>query len=97
MVILLGLGALAVIGLLAWGGRDSNTVREIWLINGARYALAFRTNSPGWDSSLFPGFCEFSSPVVNPGDGYYEVQFTAQWCTVNTLWQVPENIAVSQV
>jgi hypothetical protein len=90
--LLLGAALLAGLGFLVWKDKHGRTIR---LVNGRRYAVAFRTNAPGFDVSMFPGFCEFSQPVLLQSQNYYEVQFTAQWCAANTDWDVPEGIAVS--
>lgn len=88
-----GLGLLAVAGVALAASKDEESKREIWLINGQRYAIAYRVQGPGFDVSMFPGFCNFSALT----DLGAEVQFTADWCAANTLWQVPDSVAIGEV
>ena len=91
------------LGLFLWANAHEETKRRMWLINGIRYAIAARMTGPGWDASMFPGFCNFSEPVMtgqgetSAGVRWVEVQFTANWCQANLQWDVPENISISEV
>lgn len=99
------IGGLAV-GLFFWASAamadESN--RQIWLIKGKRYAIAHRIVGAGWDASLYPGFCNFSNPVITGAKrtrsgppSYTEVQFTAEWCIDNYQWDVPDNIEIAEL
>lgn len=98
--ILLGVAALAGFAWLVTHPANPKK-REIWLINGKHYGVVHRIHGPGWDASMYPGFCNFSRPVIT-GQGsdangaYTEVQFTANWCTKNTLFVVPDNMAIAE-
>lgn len=96
LILLGGLG-LGVLWLIMHPADASK--REIWLINGKRYAVVHRIHGPGWDASMYPGFCNFSEPVITgqPSVGVTEVQFEANWCTTNTLFQAPPEMAISEV
>ncbi len=105
VALLVGGGLLAAGGLaIAASESGSESNRQIWLIKGKRYAIDIRMTGPGWSPDMFPGFCNFSTPVllpagVNPASQTYntEVQFEADWCIDNIHWDVPPNIAVSEV
>lgn len=93
------------IGGLAWlaseAMADEGTPgRSFWLIQGKRYAIAHRIYV-GWDANMYPGFCNFSQPVVTAsGQGpasWAEVQFTAEWCSENMQFTVPEDMAIVEV
>lgn len=80
--------------------QDETDGRTINLVKGKRYAIAHRIMGPGWDASMYPGFCAFSNPVVTAqgtGPVFTEVQFTAEWCAANMVWSVPNEIAISEV
>jgi hypothetical protein len=98
---MLALLALAVVGgfayLLLEGDENGESVREIWLVNGARYVVSVRLQGPGFDVSMFPGFCQFDQPMAQQVNGLYEVTFHANWCAANTLWLVPDNVQIAQV
>ena len=97
LLVLLGGGGLWY---LATHDKDDRT---IWLVQGKRYNIVHRFAGAGWDASMYPGFCQFSQPVLThpPGTGRMgsmaEVQFSAAWCRGNLQWTVPENIAISEV
>jgi hypothetical protein len=99
----LTIGGVALVASAATMAED----RKIWLINGKRYALVHRFTGPGWDASMYPGFCDFSEPVLTSNPSYtypqsptvvgmVEVQFMANWCAANTHWQVPDEIAIAE-
>jgi hypothetical protein len=100
-----GLGVLAVGGVALAASQDDEP-RRIWLIKGTRYAIVHRIAGAGWDASMYPGFCNFSQPVIT-GQGtenpqgvaynYTEVQFMADWCITNLQWDVPDNVAINEV
>ena len=111
-LVAVGVGALVVAGIagVAYAASKDDEDRRIWLIKGRRYALAARMTGPGWDASMFPGFCEFSQPTMNTPAGQIlhdasgkdypivtEVQFTARWCSETVQWDVPSNIAIAEV
>lgn len=96
--VLLGVGAVFGLGWLVMHPANPKK-REIWLINGKRYAIVQRIQGPGWDPSMWPGFCNFSQPVITVdtnGAYFTEVQFTANWCTKNTLFVAPPNVAIAE-
>lgn len=92
-------GALAVLGYLAF--REEDEERTIWLIQGKRYAIAHRVQGPGWDVSMYPGFCNFTDPAITAeGTGpvaWAEVQFSAEWCAPNQEFEVPTDMAITEV
>lgn len=91
--------ALAVLGYMAF--RDEEQDRTIWLIQGKRYAVAHRIQGPGWAAEMYPGFCNFSDPVITAEGGeavaWGEVQFTAEWCAPNQEFDVPSEMAITEV
>lgn len=90
-------GGLAALGLAVASKKPPASSRDIWLINGKRYAIAHRIVGPGWDASLYPGFCNFSTPVITGQIGNAtEVQFEADWCAQNTLFTAPDNMAITE-
>lgn len=99
-LILVGAG----VGLALWAAmKDDENPRSMWLINGKRYAIVHRITGPGWAATMYPGFCNFSEPVITGqntnarGQAWTEVQFTANWCAANTQFVVPESMAISEV
>jgi len=91
-----GLGVLAVGGVALAASQDDEP-RRIWLIKGTRYAIVHRIAGAGWDASMYPGFCNFSQPVIiGQGSNFTEVQFTADWCIANLQWDVPPNVAIAE-
>jgi hypothetical protein len=101
--LLLGAALLAGLGYLVWSDKASG--RKILLVNGTRYALVYRSPQPGVDLTMFGGFCEFSDIVGTAGPVYtadtlearWEFQFSAQWCAANTVWTVPDDIAITEL
>lgn len=88
-----GLGAIALFA----ASEDESSSRTIHLIQGVRYAIAVRLQV-GWSADQFPGFCNFSDPAITAeGPGWGEVQFTAEWCSANQPFSVPDNMAISRV
>lgn len=91
----------AGLGLFLWlSMRDESNQRQITLVRGKRYAIVHRVQGPGWDASMYPGFCNFSTPVVTGqgrGPVFTEVQFTAEWCAANMVWSVPQDIAIAEL
>lgn len=93
----------AIIGggtLLAWlaahseGGSD----RTIMLVQGKRYAITHRIVGPGWSADLYPGFCNFTQRMITAeGNGWAEVQFMADWCAANRSFDVPSEMAITEV
>lgn len=95
-----GVGLAALVG-FAMTEDGTTHPREIWLINGKTYVVSHRIHGAGWDASMYPGFCSFSEPVITGQGGtgqtsYTEVQFKANWCMQNTLWQVPPELAIAE-
>lgn len=95
-------GGLAL-GFFFWSTmRDGADSRVMNLVRGKRYAIVHRVRGPGWDASMYPGFCNFSTPVVTGqgstrGGAWTEVQFTAEWCAANMRWDVPADVAIAEV
>jgi len=91
IAVMAGLGAIALFAV----NDDEADSRTIHLIKGVRYAVAVRITGPGFDPSMFPGFCNFSQPVITAeGNGWGEVQFSAVWCAENQAFEAPENMAI---
>lgn len=92
--------ALGALALLAGSEAESDD-RGFWLIKGKRYAIAHRIQGPGWDATMYPGFCNFSQPAITAEGtdptAWAEVQFSAEWCAENTQFQVPENLSIAEV
>lgn len=101
MMLPLFLFGAAGLALFLWASsRDETDGRTINLVRGKRYAISHRIMGPGWDASMYPGFCNFSSPVVTgqgSGPVFTEVQFTAEWCANNMVWSVPNEIAIAEM
>lgn len=100
---ILGIGAAAIGGVallskVASASEDEPGDRELWLIQGHTYSITHHIVGPGWDASLYPGFTNFSNPVlVQSGPGWGVVQFTATWNAANQLYQVPESMSIQDV
>lgn len=96
-------GTVAALGALALLVNDSegDAGRSFWLIQGKRYAISHRIAGPGWDASMYPGFCNFSEPVMTASGmgptAWAEVQFTAEWCAPNKQFVVPVDMAIAEV
>lgn len=99
MIAPLLVGGAAIGGLLLFALHDDNADgRTVMLVQGKRYAIAHRITGPGWDVSMYPGFCNFSDPVITAeGNGWGEVQFEADWCATNRSWDVPAELAIAEV
>lgn len=95
----IGAAALGGIALLARNAKaDGSTSREMWLINGTTYTITHHIVGPGWAPELYPGFCNLTTPnIVQEGPGWGVVQFQAQWCAANRLFEVPESMSISEV
>lgn len=93
------LGGLALLAGTAKASSDDETgERELWLIQGHQYSITHHIVGPGWSADLYPGFTNFSQPVmVQSGPGWGVVQFTATWSAPNQLYQVPESMSIEDV
>lgn len=99
LVVIGGL-ALAVGGIALLAKSEQDSDREFWLIRGKRYYLTHQLTGPGWDASMYPGFCNFSQPGLsgqNTPENPMVATFTAEWCAPNEKFTVPDNLAIVEV
>lgn len=79
---------------------EGESGRMFWLVQGKRYAISHRLYV-GWSADMYPGFCNFSGPVMTASGtapaAWAEVQFTAEWCQANRQFQVPADMAIAEV
>lgn len=88
-------GGLGVLALLA---SNESEGRGMWLIQGKTYSFTAKLEGPGWAAEQYPGFCNFSVPVVvQEGPGWAVLQWTADWCAPNRQFIVPDNFTVTEV
>ena len=104
------IGAAVVLGgiaALAMADDTDSQSREMWLIKNKSYYIVHQMTgllvgvpfNPTTYHERYAGFCNFSPPTVtgaNTESSPLIVTFTAQWCAENTLFDVPENMAVTE-